>query len=63
MEILKAWLLPVVTGVIAGSITARYAPERLFKIVFVMRGLVRRGAAVCWRAKAGSSATSSRKGR
>ena len=23
-------------GVIAGSVTARYAPERLFKIVFVM---------------------------
>jgi uncharacterized membrane protein YfcA len=36
VEILKAWWLPVVTGVIAGSVTARYAPERLFKIVFVM---------------------------
>src|SRR5438874_2970209 len=35
MEILKLWWLPVVIGVIAGSITARYAPERLFKIVFV----------------------------
>src|SRR5438477_5027685 len=35
MEILKNWWLPVVIGVIAGSITARYAPERLFKIVFV----------------------------
>src|SRR5436305_610608 len=35
MEILKSWWLPVVIGVIAGSITARYAPERLFKIVFV----------------------------
>ena len=34
-DILKAWWLPVLTGVIAGSITARYAPERLFKIVFV----------------------------
>jgi uncharacterized protein len=34
-EILKVWWLPVLTGVIAGSITARYAPERLFKIVFV----------------------------
>jgi len=31
MEILKIWWLPVVIGVI----TARYAPERLFKIVFV----------------------------
>src|SRR5882672_4540535 len=35
MEILKIWWLPVVIGVIAGAITARYAPERLFKIVFV----------------------------
>src|SRR6188472_4650000 len=35
MEILKIWWLPVVIGVIAGSVTARYAPERLFKIVFV----------------------------
>jgi uncharacterized membrane protein YfcA len=36
MEILRTWWLPVITGVIAGSLTARYAPERLFKIVFVM---------------------------
>src|SRR6266404_4646330 len=43
MEILKAWWLPVLTGVIAGSVTARYAPERLFKIVFV---------AVAWSAAA-----------
>ena len=35
-DILKAWWLPVLIGVIAGSVTARYAPERLFKIVFVM---------------------------
>jgi uncharacterized membrane protein YfcA len=35
MEILKDWLLPILIGVIAGGITARYAPERLFKIVFV----------------------------
>jgi uncharacterized membrane protein YfcA len=36
IETLKAWWLPVLVGVLAGSITARYAPERLFKIVFVM---------------------------
>jgi uncharacterized membrane protein YfcA len=36
MEILRTWWLPVLAGVIAGSVTARYAPERLFKIVFVM---------------------------
>lgn len=35
MKILKSWLIPIVVGVIAGGITARYAPERLFKIVFV----------------------------
>jgi uncharacterized membrane protein YfcA len=42
-EILKGWWLPVLAGVIAGSVTARYAPERLFKIVFV---------AVAWSAAA-----------
>src|ERR1700741_4988987 len=35
MEILKKWWLPVVIGVVAGSLVARVAPERLFKIVFV----------------------------
>src|SRR6202011_3824524 len=35
MAILKKWLLPIMIGVVAGSVTARYAPERLFKIVFV----------------------------
>src|SRR5665213_2429415 len=42
-EVLKAWWLPILAGVIAGSVTARYAPERLFKIVFV---------AVAWSAAA-----------
>src|SRR4030081_1976145 len=36
MEVLRTWWLPVLIGVIAGSVIARYAPERLFKIVFVM---------------------------
>jgi uncharacterized membrane protein YfcA len=36
MDVIKAWWLPVLAGVIAGSVTARYAPERLFKIVFVL---------------------------
>ncbi|HLI98945.1 MAG TPA: sulfite exporter TauE/SafE family protein [Bradyrhizobium sp.] len=35
-EILHAWWLVVLIGVLAGSVVARYAPERLFKIVFVM---------------------------
>src|SRR3954466_4494460 len=35
MEILKRWWLPIVIGVVAGSVIARYAPERLFKFVFV----------------------------
>src|ERR1700749_3687352 len=34
-EILDAWWLPVLIGVAVGSVIARYAPERLFKIVFV----------------------------
>jgi uncharacterized membrane protein YfcA len=34
--ILRQWWLPVLIGVILGSIIARYAPERLFKIVFVL---------------------------
>jgi uncharacterized membrane protein YfcA len=36
MDILRRWWLPIVIGVLAGSVTARYAPERLFKIVFVV---------------------------
>jgi uncharacterized protein len=36
MDILRRWWLPIIIGVVVGSVTARYAPERLFKIVFVM---------------------------
>ncbi len=36
IDILKSWWAPIVIGVVAGSVFARYAPERLFKIVFVM---------------------------
>ena len=35
MAIIRLWWIPVVLGVVAGSLTARVAPERLFKIVFV----------------------------
>ena len=35
MEIVRQWWPPVLIGVVTGSVTARYAPERLFKIVFV----------------------------
>jgi uncharacterized membrane protein YfcA len=35
MEILLKWAVPVLIGVIAGSMIARYAPEKLFKYVFV----------------------------
>ena len=34
-SVLKAWAVPVVVGVVLGSFVARYAPEQLFKIVFV----------------------------
>ncbi len=35
MDILRKWALPVLAGVIIGSVIARYAPEKLFKYVFV----------------------------
>jgi uncharacterized protein len=35
MNVVKAWWLVIIVGVIAGSAIARYAPERLFKYVFV----------------------------
>src|SRR5258708_656431 len=43
MAVLRVWAVPVVSGVILGSVIARYAPERLFKVVFV---------AVAWSAAA-----------
>src|ERR1700760_4480808 len=36
MSVIRAWWLPIVIGVIAGSAIARVAPERLFKYVFVL---------------------------
>src|ERR1700744_3479600 len=35
MNVLKAWSLTIVLGVVTGSVIARYAPEQLFKYVFV----------------------------
>jgi len=35
MEILRSWWITILIGVVVGSVTARYAPERLFKYVFV----------------------------
>ena len=35
MAILRQWWLSIVLGVVAGSVIARFAPERLFKFVFV----------------------------
>ena len=35
MAVLKLWWVAILLGVVAGSLTARFAPERLFKIVFV----------------------------
>ena len=43
MKAVRAWWLPVLIGVVVGSVTARYAPERLFRIVF---------AGVAWAAAA-----------
>ncbi len=36
MEVVRKWAVPILLGVVAGSVIARYAPERLFKIVFVV---------------------------
>jgi uncharacterized membrane protein YfcA len=36
MEILHSWWVPVLFGVALGSVTARYAPDRLFKSVFAI---------------------------
>jgi uncharacterized membrane protein YfcA len=36
MTILRVWAVPVVLGVIIGSVIARYAPADLFKTVFVI---------------------------
>lgn len=35
MDILLKWALPILIGVVLGSVIARYAPEKLFKYVFV----------------------------
>ena len=35
IEILRSWWITILIGVVVGSVTARYAPERLFKYVFV----------------------------
>ena len=62
MEILQGLVVPILIGVIAGSVTARYAPERLFKIVFVCVAWSA-AARLLLAARAGSSATSCRRGR
>ncbi len=36
MTILRVWAVPVVLGVVIGSVIARYAPADLFKAVFVL---------------------------
>ncbi len=36
LSVLKLWAVPVVIGVVVGSLAARHAPEWLFKIVFVV---------------------------
>lgn len=35
MEVLKAWAVPVIVGVLIGSVIASYAPPGVFKIVFL----------------------------
>ena len=40
IALLRKWILPVVAGVLAGTILARYAPAALFKTVFVLIALL-----------------------
>jgi uncharacterized membrane protein YfcA len=35
LEVLKVWWPPILLGVVVGSAIARFAPERLFKLVFI----------------------------
>jgi uncharacterized protein len=35
LSILKLWAVPIVAGVLAGSVVARYAPPEVFKVVFI----------------------------
>lgn len=39
-DVLRAWIVPVVTGVVCGAGIAYFAPSTLFKIVFVVVGAV-----------------------
>ena len=39
IALLRKWILPVVIGVLAGTIAARYAPAALFKLAFVVIAL------------------------
>jgi uncharacterized membrane protein YfcA len=36
MAVLRQWAVPVIVGVVSGSLVARYAPADLFKAVFVL---------------------------
>ena len=40
MGVLRAWALPVVIGVVAGSFIAHYAPAAAFKLIFIAVALV-----------------------
>jgi len=39
-NVLRVWAIPVVLGVVSGSIVAYYAPASFFKLVFVMFGYI-----------------------
>jgi uncharacterized membrane protein YfcA len=40
MDVLKVWVLPIIIGVIAGSLIARFADPWVFKVVFIGVALV-----------------------
>src|SRR5262249_33421924 len=40
LDLLRLWSGPIITGVIAGTVLARYAPAAMFKTVFVLVALL-----------------------
>jgi uncharacterized membrane protein YfcA len=40
MTVLRAWLVPIIVGVLMGSLVARFAPADLFKLVFIVIALI-----------------------
>jgi uncharacterized membrane protein YfcA len=44
-DLLRLWSVPIIAGVIGGTVLARYAPAAVFKTVFVLVALLTAGSA------------------